>query len=144
MSFQWASSLKSTLVDSRTIGMVFAQGALAGPAFPSASAVSSTKTMSLILQLDAVARMMSMRSVTENERELFFVRIGGWGTHQDTRDHVGQLTAQVDQALVAFKGEMVAQGIWDDIVIALSSDFSRTITGNGLGTDHACVAETLV
>jgi len=133
----WASSLKSTLVESRTIGMVFAQGALAGPAFPSASAVSSTKTMSLILQLDAVARMMSMRSVTENERELFFVRIGGWDTHQDTRDHVGQLTAQVDQALVAFKGEMEAQGIWDDIVIALSSDFSRTITGNGLGTDHA-------
>lgn len=30
--------------------------------------------------------MMSMRDVTQNERELYFVSIGGFDTHQDTKD----------------------------------------------------------
>ena len=32
---------------------------------------------------------------------------------------------------------MVAQGLWEHVAIAIASDFGRSITANGLGTDHA-------
>ena len=38
--------------------------------------------------------------------------------------------------LKSFKEEMVAQGIWDDVAVVCVSDFGRTLTPNGQGTDH--------
>ena len=43
----------------------------------------------------------------------------------------------VDQSLAAFKREMVHQGIWDNVAVVTTSDFARTLTTNGIGTDHA-------
>lgn len=34
-------------------------------------------------------------------------------------------------------GEMKAQNIFDSVVIASESDFGRTLSSNGAGTDHA-------
>ena len=45
--------------------------------------------------------------------------------------------AQVDDALGAFEKEMKAQGLWDQTTIVTVSDFGRTLSSNGLGTDHA-------
>jgi uncharacterized protein (DUF1501 family) len=46
---------------------------------------------------------------------------------QDTRDKFGYLMAQLDQAIVAFKAEMVAQGLWQHVAIAIASDFGRSV-----------------
>ena len=35
-----------------------------------------------------------------------------------------------------FKEEMEAQNAWNDVAVVLVSDFGRTITSNGKGTDH--------
>lgn len=32
---------------------------------------------------------------------------------------------------------MIAQGVWQNVTIVTVSDFGRTLTSNGLGTDHA-------
>eukprot|EP01083_Nonionella_stella_P122430 368341_1 len=37
----------------------------------------------------------------------------------------------------AFQAEMKRQGVWDDVVVVSVSDFGRTLTSNGAGTDHA-------
>lgn len=39
--------------------------------------------------------------------------------------------------LLFFEKEMKAQGIWNQTAILTVSDFGRTLTSNGLGTDHA-------
>ena len=46
---------------------------------------------------------------------------------QDTRDKFGYLMAQLDQAIVAFKAEMVAQGLWQHVAITVASDFGRSV-----------------
>ena len=46
---------------------------------------------------------------------------------QDTRDKFGYLMAQLDQAVVAFKAEMVAQGLWQHVAITIASDFGRSV-----------------
>jgi uncharacterized protein (DUF1501 family) len=42
----------------------------------------------------------------------------------------------VDDALAAFEEEMKAQNLWDNVVVVTASDFGRTLTSNGYGTDH--------
>ena len=39
-------------------------------------------------------------------------------------------------ALRSFVNEMKSQGRWDDVTVLSASEFGRTITSNGLGTDH--------
>ena len=46
-------------------------------------------------------------------------------------------SAQVDVALASFTEEMKAQGLWDGMAVVTISDFARTMTDNGQGTDHA-------
>ena len=43
----------------------------------------------------------------------------------------------VDKALGLFEAEMKAQDLWDAVTVVTVSDFGRTLTFNGLGTDHA-------
>jgi cullin-associated NEDD8-dissociated protein 1 len=42
----------------------------------------------------------------------------------------------VDSALGSFMTEMKEQGRWGDVVVISVSDFARTLTSNGRGTDH--------
>ena len=46
----------------------------------------------------------------------------------------------MDSAIKAFVSEMKSQGIWNDITLVSLSDFGRTLTSNGEGTDHAWYA----
>ena len=45
--------------------------------------------------------------------------------------------AEIDAALGLFEAEMKALGLWDAVTLVTVSDFGRTLTFNGLGTDHA-------
>ena len=42
----------------------------------------------------------------------------------------------INAALRAFVNEMKSQGRWDDVTVLSASEFGRTITSNGRGTDH--------
>ena len=130
----WAESLASTLVASRTIAELYA----AGDTTESFS-IYCPKLVSCTLadQLKAVAKMMSVREQSGNEREVYLVSMGTYDYHQDTRGLFANSMEVVDSSIAAFKREMVNQGIWDNVVIATASDFGRSLTSNGLGTDHA-------
>jgi len=88
-------------------------------------------------QLEAAAKVISARSHRGAERDGFFVSIGGFDTHDDMNTKLASLLAQVDAALAAFVAEMKAQGAWDETLLLSASEFGRTLTSNGLGTDHA-------
>lgn len=86
-------------------------------------------------QLRQVAKLIKMRADLETERAVFVTNRGGFDTH-NTFDLTPMLD-DMNAGLTAFVAEMKAQGIWDHVTVLTVSDFARTLTSNGQGTDHA-------
>ena len=95
-------------------------------------------------QLKQVARVIKKRTDLNVNRQVFFVELNGFDTHQNQL--TGQnsqtfLLAQISQAMRAFYDEMGAQGIQDKVTQFTLSEFGRTMnpagTGIGVGSDHA-------
>ena len=86
-------------------------------------------------QLKFVARMISTAPTTSTKRQVFFVSIGGFDTHDglDTV-HPGLLTTLAD-ALAAFQAATVELGVSNQVTTFTASDFGRTLTAND-GSDH--------
>jgi uncharacterized protein (DUF1501 family) len=88
-------------------------------------------------QLDKVARLIAAAPRLGTDRDAFFIRLGGFDTHGDAYEDLAANLAKIDAALASFQEEMEKQGLWDDVVVITASDFGRTLTTNGAGTDHA-------
>jgi len=87
-------------------------------------------------QFYQVARMIATRKERKAERDFFFVQQGGWDHHQGIRGGLEGKLETLDEALAGFVTELKSQGIFDSVVIATESEFGRTLTFNGEGTDH--------
>jgi uncharacterized protein (DUF1501 family) len=87
-------------------------------------------------QLQAVARMVAARSTMGMARQVFFVGIGGWDTHDTQQSRHARLLAQLNHALRYFDTTTQAMGVDDFVTTFTASDFGRTFAGNGDGCDH--------
>eukprot|EP00662_Eupelagonemidae_sp_cell21_P057431 gene57431-biopygen50799 len=85
-------------------------------------------------QLQMVAKLMKVRSSLGRQRDAFFVATGGFDTHHDLHNTLTSNMKEIDDAIANFKEEMVAQTIWENVVLLSTSDFGRTLTTNGEGT----------
>ena len=105
-------------------------------------------------QLRQVAKLIktSREFLTNVHRQIFFVSLGGFDTHNnqgtDQLDSQGQFTGnqaklwvQVSQAMTALYQATVELGVADRVTQFTISDFSRTFKpanpGSGVGSDHA-------
>jgi uncharacterized protein (DUF1501 family) len=91
---------------------------------------------SLALQLKAVAETIAARDGLSKKRQTFFVQAGGWDHHGSLEAHPAML-GQVSEAIGQFQQAMVELGVDDQVTLFTGSDFGRTLTSNGGGTDHA-------
>jgi uncharacterized protein (DUF1501 family) len=87
-------------------------------------------------QLQTVARMIAVRDELQMDRQVFFVATGGFDTHDDQVQNQPGLLGGVSDAVRAFYDATVELGISDSVTTFSSSDFGRTLTSNGDGTDH--------
>jgi len=86
-------------------------------------------------QLKFVARMISTAATTSTKRQVFFVSIGGFDTHDGLAAvHPGLLTTVAD-ALAAFYQSTIELGVASQVTAFTASDFGRTLTANN-GSDH--------
>ena len=88
------------------------------------------------LQLKDVAQTISARSGLSKKRQTFFVLAGGWDHHASLGPHPGMLQ-QLSQAIGEFQTEMRTMGITEKVTLFSASDFGRTLSPNGEGSDHA-------
>lgn len=104
------------------------------------SSATATNTVfpatGLAQQLAAVAEAISLRDAIAAPRQVFYVTLGGFDTHSGQAADLPANHQQLSMALAAFKNAMVDLGCWDDVAVFSMSDFGRTLTDNGNGTDH--------
>jgi uncharacterized protein (DUF1501 family) len=87
-------------------------------------------------QLKMVARMISAASTLGAKRQVFFVSLGGFDTHDGLMTTHPKLLASVGSALAAFYAATQELGVADKVTSFTASDFGRTLTVNSDGSDH--------
>jgi uncharacterized protein (DUF1501 family) len=95
-------------------------------------------------QLSTVARLIAVRDRLQMKRQVFFVATGGFDTHDNQATDQPGLLGGVSQAIAAFHAATVELGVESDVTTFTQSDFARTLTSNGDGTDHAWGGNQLV
>ena len=101
-------------------------------------------------QLKMVAKLIAGRAPLGNDRQVFFVQVGGYDTHQTMLNDHGNLMGELANALQAFRNTLSDTLIddFDKVVTFTASDFARTLTPNGTtindGSDHAWASHAIV
>jgi uncharacterized protein (DUF1501 family) len=89
-------------------------------------------------QLYQVAKMIEARATTGARRQIFFVQLGSFDTHNDQLSRQQTLFAELAPALKAFYDATTALGVGSQVTTFTLSDFGRTFQpASGGGTDHA-------
>ena len=109
------------------------------------SAVESIPEFSTILpeyndlaaQLRMVAKTIAARDTLGFSRQTFFVELHGWDHHDELILNQANKLAEVNEALKYFNDVMAELNTSDCVTTFSVSDFARTLTSNGNGTDHA-------
>ncbi len=95
-------------------------------------------------QLHLVARMISAREQLNMGKQIFFVGLGGWDTHSNQNERLVPLMTELNSALTSFQASIDRMGKADNVTTFTASDFGRTLTSNGDGTDHGWGGHSLV
>ena len=91
---------------------------------------------SLASQLQTVAKLIAARNSLGAKRQVFMVSLGGFDLHDNLPTlHPGLLT-NVSEAMAAFYNTTVELGISNNVTAFTASDFGRTLSSNGDGSDH--------
>ncbi|MFN9472556.1 DUF1501 domain-containing protein [Acidovorax sp.] len=98
----------------------------------------------LAAQLRMVARLIGARNALGLKRQVFMASLGGFDLHDDMVGRQPAQLAQVSEAITAFYRATVELGIADKVTTFTASDFGRTLTSNGDGTDHGWGSHHLV
>jgi len=93
----------------------------------------------LATQLQTVARIIGARAGLGAKRQVFFVSMGGFDTHDNQNMNQADLLARISHALGYFDTALAGLAGGDmrnNVTLFTASDFGRTLTSNGDGTDH--------
>jgi uncharacterized protein (DUF1501 family) len=97
-------------------------------------------------QLGMVAKLIAVRNNLDSNvlRQVFFVQLEGWDTHDAQNTNHPNLLKQLSQALDTFNAALVETGVSNQVTTFTSSEFGRSLTPNGDGTDHGWGGHSLV
>jgi uncharacterized protein (DUF1501 family) len=98
----------------------------------------------LAQQLAMVAKLIAVRDALEMSRQIFFVAAGGFDTHDNQVADQPNLLSDVSASIAAFHAATIELGVATQVTTFTQSDFGRTLTSNGDGTDHGWGGHQLV
>ncbi len=138
----FAGLTKDAVTDSALLSSILAKEVPFKAEFPKSNLGQQLR---MIARLAAVAPSLGLR------RQIFFARVGGWDLHDHqvvagataTGAHA-KLLADVSQSLAAFAKATGELGIGDQVTTFTASDFGRTWTTNGDGSDHGWGSHHLI
>jgi uncharacterized protein (DUF1501 family) len=87
-------------------------------------------------QLKMVARLIGARNALGSKRQVFMVSLGGFDLHDNLISQQPGLMQRLSDALTAFYNATAELGVADKVTTFTASDFGRTLSSNGDGSDH--------
>lgn len=94
--------------------------------------------------LQMIARTIAARNRLNMERQVFFVNVGGWDHHDEVLNIQSEMLGNISRGLSEFQNTLDTMGIADCVTTFTISDFGRTLTSNGNGSDHAWGGNVMV
>lgn len=90
----------------------------------------------LASQLAMVAKLIAIKDEFRMNRQLYYVEMGGFDTHDDQLKVQPHLFSQIAEAMAFFHEVLIELNQLDNVTSFTTSDFGRSVSGNGDGTDH--------
>ncbi len=125
-------TFKSTIAKSRAGIQDVNAGLTAAPAFNN---VFSDTYISSAFKV--AAQMIAAQSQIGMNRQIFFIDYGGWDHHDELLASQAEMLTEVDNAIGEFQQALAAINKTNNVVTFSISEFARTLSSNGNGTDHA-------
>ena len=88
-------------------------------------------------RLSMVSKIMEARAALSMNRQIFFVERSGWDHHNELLTPQSDLFIELNEAIEIFWTAIKSMGLQNNVVLYTASDFGRTLTSNGSGSDHA-------
>lgn len=117
------------IANANLVNSALASAPTLATAFPAGS--------SLATQLRTVARLIAVREQLGMSRQVYFVATGGFDTHDDQLVNQPALLSNLSASLAAFHAATAELGVADQVTTFTNSDFGRSLSSNGDGSDHA-------
>ncbi|MDB2660889.1 DUF1501 domain-containing protein, partial [Luminiphilus sp.] len=99
---------------------------------------------SFSLAMKRIAELASLHEQLGVTRQTFFVTYGGWDHHEDTLGQQADMLPALDAGLGQFQAAMEELGLSNQVTTFTISDFGRTLTSNGKGSDHGWGGNAMV
>lgn len=93
---------------------------------------------------EMIARTISVQQTLNVQRQIFFVDYGGWDHHDEVLQSQQDMLGVVSNALGEFNAALQEINMADQVTTFTISEFGRTLTSNGNGTDHAWGGNVMV
>lgn len=83
-----------------------------------------------------IAKTIGAASQLQQSRQIFFISVGGFDLHSNLISGHQNLLPKVSKALKNFYDALEDLGCENDVLTFTASDFARTLSTNGQGSDH--------
>ena len=94
--------------------------------------------------LKMIARTISVNQTLGMNRMIFFLNYGGWDHHDNLLTQQQSMLPILAQGLKAFYDSLGEINMQENVTTFSISDFGRTLTSNGNGSDHAWAGNQFV
>jgi len=144
---EYSSIINRSITAQATFQSAFAASTVVAPTQYNIPSTGNNANNGLAQQIQTVARVIGARNAIGAKRQIFFVSMGGFDTHDGQNPNQADLMARISHAIGYFDTVMSNIGGVDmrnNVTLFTASDFGRTITSNGDGTDHGWGASHFV
>ena len=94
--------------------------------------------------LKMIARTIASHEKLGFKRQIFFVDYYGWDHHDEVLQNQLDMLGEVDDAMTSFYNTLEELNLTKQVTTFTVSEFGRSLTSNGNGTDHAWGGNVMV
>ena len=105
---------------------------------------TSFSDTALSQQLRKVVQSIKAADSLGQQQQTYFLRYIGWDHHDELLNNHARMLSILSKALGEFQLALDKLDLADKVITFTGSDFGRTLTSNGNGTDHGWGGNTLV